>query len=44
MENKKRQPCEIYSRIVGYIRPVSSWNPGKKAEYEDRKEYVIKDK
>jgi ribonucleoside-triphosphate reductase len=29
--------CEIYSRIVGYYRPVSQWNVGKKAEYTDRK-------
>lgn len=35
------QPCEVYSRVVGYLRPVKQWNPGKKAEYEMRKEYVI---
>jgi len=28
--------CEVYSRIVGYIRPVKNWNPGKKAEFRDR--------
>lgn len=33
--------CEVYSRIVGYIRPVAQWNDGKQAEYEDRKEYKI---
>jgi anaerobic ribonucleoside-triphosphate reductase len=27
---------EVYSRVVGYIRPVSQWNNGKKAEYKDR--------
>jgi ribonucleoside-triphosphate reductase len=31
--------CEVYSRIVGYLRPVSQWNEGKQAEYELRKEY-----
>ena len=36
MKNQ-RTPCEIYSRIVGYIRPVSNWNAGKEAEFEDRK-------
>jgi len=36
MKNQ-RTPCEIYSRIVGYIRPVSNWNVGKEAEFEDRK-------
>lgn len=28
--------CEVYTRIVGYLRPVEQWNKGKKAEYEDR--------
>lgn len=31
---------EVYSRVVGYIRPVKQWNKGKQAEYKDRKEYV----
>lgn len=30
-------PCEIYSRVCGYFRPVSQWNKGKQAEFEDRK-------
>ncbi len=29
--------CEVYSRIVGYLRPVDQWNNGKQAEYADRK-------
>lgn len=33
--------CEIWSRIVGYFRPVSEWNAGKKVEYIDRVEYKI---
>lgn len=33
----KRQPCEIFSRIVGYIRPIRQWNPGKISELRDRK-------
>jgi len=33
--------CEVYSRIVGYLRPVSQWNEAKKAEYEARKEYKV---
>ena len=28
--------CEVYTRIVGYLRPVEQWNKGKKAEYENR--------
>lgn len=37
-DNKEqlRQPCEIYSRVVGYIRPVDQWNPGKQSEFADR--------
>jgi ribonucleoside-triphosphate reductase len=30
---------EVYSRIVGYFRPVSMWNSGKKQEFEDRKTF-----
>lgn len=33
--------CEVWSRIVGYFRPVSEWNTGEKAEYVDRLEYNI---
>ena len=35
------QPCEVYSRVVGYIRPVGQWHKGKKQEFEDRKEYLM---
>ncbi len=35
------QKCEVYSRIVGYLRPVSQWNIAKKQEFKDRKEYKI---
>ncbi|MFW5808284.1 MAG: anaerobic ribonucleoside-triphosphate reductase [Spirochaetota bacterium] len=37
----KRIPTEVYSRVVGYYRPVNQWNKGKKAEFEDRKEYDV---
>jgi anaerobic ribonucleoside-triphosphate reductase len=33
-------PCEVYSRVVGYLRPVSLWNEGKKEEYKLRKLYT----
>ena len=32
-------PCEVYSRVVGYLRPVQSWNKGKKEEYGMRKKF-----
>lgn len=37
----KRQKCEVYSRVVGYLSPVSGWNKGKREEWDDRKEYDI---
>lgn len=37
MEGRTR--CEVYSRIVGYLRPVNQWNIGKKEEFQDRKTY-----
>jgi ribonucleoside-triphosphate reductase len=33
--------CEVYSRVVGYIRPVSQWNKGKKEEYKERQEFQV---
>ncbi len=41
LTNKDRTPCEIYSRVVGYLRPVGQWNEGKVAEYKTRVEYQI---
>ncbi len=35
----ERTRCEVYSRIVGYLRPVSQWNAGKKSEFGDRMSY-----
>ncbi|GBE35971.1 anaerobic ribonucleoside triphosphate reductase [bacterium BMS3Bbin07] len=34
------EETEIYSRIVGYLRPVRQWNKGKKEEFRTRKEFV----
>jgi len=33
---QKRTKCEVYSRVIGYIRPVSNWNKGKRAEWNQR--------
>jgi ribonucleoside-triphosphate reductase len=33
--------CEVWSRVTGYLRPVENYNAGKKAEYQDRKKYVM---
>lgn len=32
----KKIPCEIYSRVVGYFRPISQWNKGKQEEFRER--------
>ena len=39
MVNLKGTPCEVYSRVVGYLRPVQSWNKGKKEEFSVRKTF-----
>jgi len=35
-------PCEVYSRIVGYLRPVQNWNAAKQQEFTDRKTFKIR--
>ena len=36
-----KMPCEVYSRIVGYLRPVQNWNDAKKQEFADRVTYGV---
>ncbi|ACD82696.1 ribonucleoside triphosphate reductase [Candidatus Methylacidiphilum infernorum] len=33
------KPCEVYSRVVGYLRPLDQWNPGKQEEFKLRKTF-----
>lgn len=35
-------PAEIWTRVVGFHRPVQNWNPGKKEEFADRLEYIVR--
>ena len=37
------QKAEVWSRVVGYLRPVQNFNTGKRAEYAERKKYVMPD-
>jgi ribonucleoside-triphosphate reductase len=37
--SKNEVPCEVFSRVVGYFRPVQVWNVGKKAEFSERKHF-----
>jgi anaerobic ribonucleoside-triphosphate reductase len=37
LEDSERQRCEIWTRVMGYHRPIDSFNIGKRAEHEERK-------
>jgi len=41
MIQKQRTKCEIFSRVCGYLRPVSNWNEGKTAEFKDRANFKV---
>lgn len=36
LNDEERQPCEIWTRVMGYYRPVSQFNRGKQGEAEER--------
>ncbi|PID70239.1 ribonucleoside-triphosphate reductase [bacterium DOLZORAL124_38_8] len=38
-DNSKRQKCEIWTRVMGYHRPVSHFNTGKKSEHFSRQHF-----
>ena len=40
----KTTSCEVYSRVVGYLRPVNQWNRGKQQEFADRKTFDLREK
>lgn len=37
LSDDERQPCERWTRVMGYLRPVSQFNKGKQSEYNERK-------
>ncbi len=37
---KNYQECEVYSRVVGFYRPLKQWHVGKQQEFSERKEYI----
>lgn len=37
--NEERTPCEVYTRVMGYYRPTSMFNTGKKGEFDERVEF-----
>ncbi|MYN10155.1 anaerobic ribonucleoside-triphosphate reductase [Pseudoduganella aquatica] len=36
LDDSERQPCEIWTRVMGYHRPLSSFNIGKQGEFHER--------
>ena len=36
----ERQRCEVWTRVMGYHRPVSEFNPGKQSEHRERVHFV----
>jgi hypothetical protein len=37
LADEERQPCEVWTRVMGYHRPVASFNIGKKGEHSERR-------
>jgi hypothetical protein len=40
LADDERQPCEVWTRVMGYHRPTSSFNIGKQSEHSERKYFV----
>lgn len=40
LDDSERQPCEIWTRVMGYHRPMSSFNIGKKGEFHERQYFT----
>lgn len=40
LSNEERQPCEVWTRVMGYHRPVASFNIGKQGEHNERRFFV----
>jgi len=41
-KKKLKVPVEVYSRVVGYFRPVQQWHKGKQQEFKERKTFDMK--
>jgi len=40
LKDEERQACEVWTRVMGYFRPVASFNRGKQGEYHERTCFV----
>ena len=41
LRDEERQRCEVWTRVMGYHRPVSEFNKGKQSEFAERIEFVV---
>jgi len=39
--DEERTRCEVWSRVMGYYRPVQDWNAGKKQEFRERRNFRL---
>jgi len=37
LKDEERTRCEVWTRVMGYHRPVEAWNPGKQSEHRERR-------
>ena len=40
LPQEQRQRCEVWTRVMGYHRPVAAFNPGKQAEHRERRHFT----
>ena len=40
LDDTERTRCEVWTRVMGYHRPVAAWNPGKQSEHAERRYFI----
>lgn len=40
LKDEERTRCEVWTRVMGYHRPVAAWNPGKQSEHAERRYFL----
>lgn len=40
LKDEERQRCEVWTRVMGYHRPVAAFNAGKQSEHRERRHFV----
>jgi anaerobic ribonucleoside-triphosphate reductase len=40
LDDSQRTRCEVWTRVMGYHRPVAFWNPGKQSEHKERRYFA----